>query len=122
MKKYLTIRPDASLKVKHFVVPRTRFARDVQRDATRNVFVRAHARPCRDDVCVLADGNYDAIVVDAEEDEHGVRMELTITAGAQKGEVVAVRSDAGTFDPLDILGIPARLVVVDGAPRVELER
>jgi hypothetical protein len=73
-------------------------------------------------VYVLPDSTYDAIVVDAEQDEFGVRMELTITAGAHKGEVVAVRSDQGMFDPVDVLGIPARLVVADGVPRVELQR
>ena len=80
------------------------------------------SRTCRDDVCVLPDGTYDAIVVDAEEDEHGARMELTITAGTHKGEVVAVRSEGGTFDPLDVLGLPARLVVANQTPRVELQR
>ncbi len=79
-------------------------------------------RTCRDDVFVLPDSTYDAIVVDAEEDDRGVRMELTITTGAHKGEVVAVRADQGTFDPVDVLGIPARLVVTDGTPRVELQR
>jgi len=71
---------------------------------------------------VLPDGTYDAIVVDAEDDDDGVRMELTITAGAHKGEVVAVRSMGGTFDPIDVLGIPARVVVSDETPRVELQR
>jgi len=71
---------------------------------------------------VLPDGTYDAIVVDAVDDENGARMELTITAGTHKGDVVAVRSEAGTFDPLDVLGIPARLVVVNQSPRVELQR
>ncbi len=80
------------------------------------------SRTCRDDVCVLPDGTYDAIVVDAEEDEHGVRMELTITVGTHKGDVVAVRSEGGTFDPVDVLGLPARVVVTDRTPRVELHR
>ena len=79
------------------------------------------SRTCRDDVCVLPDATYDAIVIDAEEDEIGVRVELTITTGAHKGEVVAVRSERGMFDPVGVLGIPARLVVTDGTPRVELE-
>ena len=76
---------------------------------------------CRDDVLVLSDGTYDAIVVDAEEDEHGVRMELTITAGPNKGEVVAVRAATNALDPVLMLGIPARLVVTDGEPRVDLQ-
>ena len=76
---------------------------------------------CRDDVFVLPDGTYEAIVVDADEDEFGVRIELTITAGAHKGDVVAVRAGEGTVDPVGVLGVPARLFVTDGTPRVELQ-
>jgi hypothetical protein len=71
---------------------------------------------------VLRDGTYDAIVIDAERDEDGVRLELTITAGPNKGEVVAVRATHVTMDPVDVLGIPARVVVTNNTPRVELER
>jgi len=71
---------------------------------------------------VLADGTYDAIVVDAERVEDGVRLELTITAGPNKGDVVAVRAAQLTMDPIDVLGIPARIVVTNNTPRVEFER
>ena len=70
---------------------------------------------------MLADGAYDAIVVDAERVEDAVRLELTITAGPYKGEVVALRSANATLDPVTVLGIPARIVVTDGVPRVTLE-
>ena len=70
---------------------------------------------------MLADGTYDAIVVDAERVEDGVRLELTITAGPYKGEVVAVRAARLTMDPVNVLGIPARIVVTNNSPRVELE-
>jgi hypothetical protein len=76
---------------------------------------------------VLADGTYDAIVVDAERVEDGVRLELTITTGPNKGEVVAVRAThltlpaQLTMDPVNALGIPARIVVTNNIPRVELE-
>jgi hypothetical protein len=69
---------------------------------------------------MLADGTYDAIVVDAERVEDGVRLELAITAGPHKGEVVAVRAGL-TMDPVNALGIPARVVVTNNTPRVELE-
>jgi hypothetical protein len=69
----------------------------------------------------LADGEYDAIVVDAERVDDAFRLELTITAGPNKGTVVAVRSANATLDPVGVLGIPARIVVTDGAPRVLLE-
>ena len=70
---------------------------------------------------MLADGTYDAIVVDAERVEDGIRLELTITAGPMKGEVVAVRAAHLTMDPVNTLGIPARIVVTNNRPRVELE-
>ena len=70
---------------------------------------------------MLANGTYDAIVVDAERVEDDVRLELTITAGTNKGEVVAVRATNLTMDPIDALGIPARIVVANNSPRVELE-
>ena len=70
---------------------------------------------------MLADGTYDAIVVDAERDEDGIRLELTITAGPHKGEVVAVRVGNVTMDPVNVLAIPARIVVTNNSPRVELE-
>jgi len=70
---------------------------------------------------VLADGTYDAIVVDAERVEDSIRLELTITTGPNKGEVVAVRATHLTMDPVNALGIPARIVVTNNTPRVELE-
>ena len=70
---------------------------------------------------MLPDDTYDAIVVDAVRDEDSVRLELTITAGPHKGEVVAVRASGLTMDPVDALGIPARIVVTNNTPRVELE-
>jgi hypothetical protein len=70
---------------------------------------------------MLADGTYDAIVVDAERVDDDIRLELTITTGSNKGAVVAVRATNLTMDPIDALGIPARIVVTNNSPRVELE-
>jgi len=70
---------------------------------------------------MLADGTYDAIVIDAERVEDGVRLELTITSGPHRGDVVAVRATHLTMDPVNVLGIPARIVVANNTPRVELE-
>jgi hypothetical protein len=71
---------------------------------------------------VLADGTYDAVVVDAEPaDDGSCRFELTILAGPHKGEVVALRR-AGLADrALDLLGIPATLTVSNGTPTVRFE-
>ena len=73
---------------------------------------------------MLDDGTYDALVVDATpRDDGGVSIELTIVAGAAKGEVVTIlaRELAGDPNPLDLLGIPATLTVTDGAPSLRLE-
>jgi len=70
---------------------------------------------------VLEDGTYDALVFDADERDGAVAVELTILAGEHKGEVVSVVSPDWTGDALDLLGIPATLTVVDGAPSVVFE-
>jgi hypothetical protein len=82
---------------------------------------------------MLPDGIYDAFVVWAEtvgEDE--ISLELAITTGVHKGEMVSVRMrhprppargafGRGAVDPFDLVGLPCRLVVEDGSPRLELE-
>lgn len=75
------------------------------------------------DGSALDDGSYDALVVDAEATGGGwCRVELTILGGAHKGEVVGVRTDGvADDDVLDLLGIPATLVVAHGMPRVTFE-
>jgi hypothetical protein len=78
---------------------------------------------------VLADGTYDAIVVDATDVDAtdvdaggaGVRLELTIVAGPHKGDVVAVRAEHLAMTAVETLGLPARLVVTDQRPEVVLE-
>ncbi len=71
----------------------------------------------------LADGSYDALVVDASAGDDGsIGVEITIVAGPAKGEVVSLRTaDLGDTDPLELLGVPATLTVRDGAPSLRLE-
>ena len=72
---------------------------------------------------MLEDGAYDALVVDADtHDDGSTRIELTIIAGAHKGEVVAVRAASLARDPIELLGLPAVLTVANGEPSVEIER
>jgi len=75
------------------------------------------------DGSALDDGTYDALVVDAGPGDDGwCRVELTIIGGPHKGEVVSVRTAAISDDQaLDLLGIPATLVVTDGTPAVTFE-
>jgi hypothetical protein len=71
---------------------------------------------------VLSDGRYDALVVDAGRgDDDVVVLELTILAGDHKGDVVAVRATGIDDDPLDLLGLPATLIVAGGEPAVTID-
>jgi hypothetical protein len=82
-----------------------------------NGHVRTVAR-CR----VLPDGTYDVLIVDAETGDDGsVGVELAITSGEHKGEVVRLRGRFPGRDELDLLAAPATLVVSDGQPRVTLD-
>jgi hypothetical protein len=68
---------------------------------------------------VLADGTYEAIVVDIDTDgpAEGAVLTLAITAGDTKGEVVDVQA-AHIHDPFELLAMPCILVVADGQPSV----
>ena len=71
----------------------------------------------------LPDGEYSIFIIDAENIDDGtVRLEITITVGEHKGEVIAVRASHLTDDPIMLMGLPGTLHVVDGVPRVEVER
>lgn len=65
---------------------------------------------------MLPDGTYDALIVDAA----GGRLEVTITTGDHKGEVVTLRGAFAGKDDLDLLAEPATLTVADGVPRLRL--
>jgi hypothetical protein len=70
----------------------------------------------------LDDGTYDALVVDATPDPDGsCRVDLTLLDGAHKGAVVAVRARGMADRALDLLGVPATLVVEGGTPHVTFE-
>ena len=68
----------------------------------------------------LADGVYDAFVVWAElRDDGALTIDLTITTGAHKGDVVWVRAATAPRDALDLVGLPCTLRVSAGEPRIE---
>ena len=73
---------------------------------------------------MLEDGTYDAVIVDADETEPGsgvLHVELTIVAGERIGEIVSVRGPFEVADPIELLGLPATIVVADGRPDVRVE-
>jgi len=68
----------------------------------------------------LVDGVYDAFVVWAEtRDDDALTLDLAVTTGAHKGDVVSVRAPRANRDPLDVVGIPCTLRVERGQPKVE---
>jgi len=74
----------------------------------------------------LADGTYDVFIVDAREDalDDGtevMHLELTITSGAQKGEVVPLTATGLGRSDIDLLGMPATLTVTEGAPVIVVD-
>jgi len=71
---------------------------------------------------VLPDGRYDALIVDAHADDDGtVHLDVTVTTGEHKGEVVEIRGRFPGVDELDLLAAPATLVVSEGLPFVTLD-
>jgi hypothetical protein len=76
---------------------------------------------------MLADGSYDAFVVDAEDGEAdgdssaATSLVLTIVAGEHKGEVITVRATGLGRSSIDLLGMPATLLVADGVPSVTID-
>jgi len=65
---------------------------------------------------------YDVLVVDADAEGDGARLEVTVLAGAHKGEVVALHAEGLGMDPLDCLGMPGTLTVAGGQPSVVLDQ
>ena len=72
---------------------------------------------------MLEDGTYDVVVVDADEgaEAGSVSLDLAVLAGPHKGELVTLTAAGLGRDPLDLLAVPATLVVTDGRPLVTLE-
>jgi hypothetical protein len=74
---------------------------------------------------VLDDGSYEAIVIDAtvEGDDAGqvMHLDLTITTGEHKGEVVSVAATGLQGDEVALLGMPATLTVAGGEPSVRID-
>jgi len=78
---------------------------------------------------LLPDGNYDAFVVDATEvvgdaptsDDRVMHLELTITSGEHKGEVLGVAARGLVGEEYELLGMPATLTITDGAPSVRID-
>jgi len=69
----------------------------------------------------LNDGVYDAFIVDVQADEKNfsiAHVELTITSGTYKGDVIRVRATNMQRDPIELIGLPVTLTVSEGEPRL----
>jgi hypothetical protein len=63
----------------------------------------------------LEDGMHDGVVVDVDErDDDTIALDIALSRGAHKGEVVHVRATRNERDALSWLGLPV-VVIVDGA-------
>jgi hypothetical protein len=103
------------------------------RDVHARTFVTMHApRDAHASDARLPDGVYDAFVVWIDErDDDMFAVDLTVIAGAHKGDVVCVVAPSDVTraslhaaphtDALDLVGVPCTLHVVDGAPRLARE-
>jgi len=77
---------------------------------------------------VLPDGTYDAFVIDATAADQAsldgstaMTLDLTITSGEHKGEVVTITATGLTQSDLDLMGMPATMTVVDGTPSITID-
>ena len=99
-------------KVKFFLDAKRFCSRDGRQRITSRLFRLVEA---------LSDGTYDVMIVDVgtDEEQH-VRIDVVLTAGSHRGEVVSLRASTMHRDPIGLLGLPARLDVKDGMPGLKL--
>jgi hypothetical protein len=70
----------------------------------------------------LPDGVYDVMILDVEAAERQqARVDVVITAGSHRGEVVSLRTSRMQRDPLGLMGLPASLRMSDGTPALEMD-
>ena len=70
-------------------------------------------------MAALTDGTYDVVVVDAEERDDGtMTLDVVVSSGPRRGEVVSVTARHLDRGWADVLGAPATLTVAGGEPRL----
>lgn len=80
-----------------------------------------------DQSATLPDGTHDAFLMDVHTSTDDLgrplqRLELTVVAGGSKGMVVTVVTGEPLGDEIELIGLPATITVVDGAPTVVVDR
>jgi uncharacterized protein YcnI len=100
-------------EVKFFLDAKGFVARDGRQRGTSRVFRLVDALP---------DGTYDVMIVDVEiDEEQHARIDVVLTAGSHRGEVASLRTSSMRQDPVGLMGLPARLEVMDGTPRLKMD-
>jgi hypothetical protein len=70
-------------------------------------------------MCAIDDGSYDVVVIEALEVGDGsLLLEVVITAGAHRGDVLRVHARSPDIAWTDWIGAPATLTVSDGTPQI----
>jgi len=68
---------------------------------------------------MLDDGTYDVIIIDANaRDDGAIAMDVAVSSGARRGDVVTIIATGLTRDAIDLLAMPATLIIEGGTPRV----
>jgi len=75
---------------------------------------------------VIDDGEYPAFVLDAEPGvgdggEPLLHLSVTILSGAHRGAVLEVTAARMARTAIDVIGMPATLVVLDGEPSLTID-
>ncbi len=78
---------------------------------------------------ILPDGTYDVFVVDATEDiaagatpeTRVMHLDLAVTSGEHKGEVLTLAATGLTGEEHELLGMPATLTVSDARPSIRID-
>jgi hypothetical protein len=73
---------------------------------------------------ILDDGSYDGFIIDVRENEEisrAMHIEVAITSGARKGELITVRATNMQRDAIALMGMPVTLRVVDGQPQLTID-
>jgi len=73
-------------------------------------------------VSLLADGTYEVMVVDADARPDGtLALELAVSSGAHRGEVVTINARGLGRDWAELLATPATLTVRAGEPHLTFD-
>ncbi|MFN8053163.1 MAG: hypothetical protein U0Q22_17095 [Acidimicrobiales bacterium] len=81
--------------------------------------------PPTDGSAPVPDGTYEVFIIDATpdpaDDGKVTGIDITVVTGPNKGEAFALAADGLVGSDIDLIGMPATLVVTGGVPTVTLD-